>query len=107
MPFEDLVGGHADSHVEVARPGAPLAGPSLARDPDLLAFVDARGYLDGDRPLRRPAAGAAALGAGLLDYLAGPGTPRADPGLDELPQDGPPHGADLASTPALGARLDR
>ena len=108
VPLEQLVRRHPDAHVQVAGARAPLARSSLARHPDALARRRCRPG-SAPSPCARPddAAGAPALGAGLLDDLPGARAAQAHPGLDELSEHGAPDGAHLAATAALGAGLDR
>ena len=107
VPLEQLMRRHADAHVEVAGRAPRSPGPPLPDTRMRWPVVDARRDLHGDLALRRAAAGAPALRAGLLDDLPGPGAPRADPGLDELAQHGAADRAYPAAAAALGAGLHR
>ena len=91
LAHESLVGTDAHLDVDVAGPAADEPGVPVAGQADLLAVVDSRRDLDRERPLLDDAAGAAALGARLLDPATGAGARRAGLGADELAENAPRH----------------
>ena len=106
LAHEALVGTDPHLDVDVAGRAADEPGVPLAAQADLLAVVDPRRDVDRQRPLLDDAAGAAALGARLLDPAARAGARRAGLRADELAEDAPRHLLQPPGSVARGAGRD-